>query len=172
MEVALGEQVLIQALFQFRHHLVRLSLQLLSAVLGQLCYRRLGGIPVVRPVLIEVGRSAGHAAKRIAEYRRRFAGHHAAELHAPVLDPLVRCRRGRRRTHVDGAGHSTTGRELAEVGQFAIELERQRVRPIDILLNHWHPVVREIARQFGLHAWVVNCHVGGQYQRVAVAFLP
>ncbi|EXI71444.1 MAG: hypothetical protein AW07_03673 [Candidatus Accumulibacter sp. SK-11] len=171
-EVALALQILAQALFDLLRHLVRIALGLLGAVFGQFGHRRLRRIPVMRSVLIEVGRRAGHPAQGVTKHRRRFARHRAAEFHAPILDPLVRGGGGRRRAHVDRARHPPARRDPAQVGQVPVELQRQRVRPVDILLDHRHPVVGEVARQFGLHARVVDRHVAGQDQRIAVALLP
>ena len=126
----------------------------------------------MRPVLVQVSRRAGHAAQGIAEHGRGLAQHHAAELHPPVLDALVGGGRGRRRAHVDGPRYPPAGGELAQIRQLAVELERQGVGPVHVLLDHRHPIVREVARQLRLHARVVDGDIGRQDQRVAVALLP
>ena len=61
---------------------------------------------------------------------------------------------------------------LPRLGSSLSSLQRQGVRPVHVLLDHRHPVVGEVARQLRLHARVVDGHVGGQDQRVAVALLP
>ena len=108
-------QVRAQALVQLLHHLVGVALQLLGAVLGQLGDRGLRRIPVARAILVEIGGRARQPPQGIAKDRRRLAGHHAAELHPPVLDAPVGGRGRGRRTQVDGARHAPAGRELAEV---------------------------------------------------------
>ena len=59
------------------------------AVLGQLGHRWLGRIPVPGAILVEVRRGLRQPPDRIAEDLRRFAGHHAAELHATVIEAAV-----------------------------------------------------------------------------------
>ncbi len=93
------------------HDLVGIALELLGAILGQLGDRRLGGVPVARAVLVEVGGGAGEPAQRIAEDGGRFAGHHAAELDAPVLEAAVGGGGGGRRAEVDGARHTAAWRQ-------------------------------------------------------------
>ena len=165
-------QVGAQALLQLLHDLVRVALELLGAVLGQLGDRGLGRVPVARAVLVEVGGRRRQPPQGIAEDRRRLARHHAAELDPPVFEAAVGGRRGGRRAQVDGARHAPAGGELAQVGHLAVQPQRQRVRAVHVLLDHRHPVVREVARQLELHARVVDRDVGRQDQRVAVALLP
>ena len=149
-----------------------IALELLGAVLGELGDRRLGGVPEARAVLVEVGRRRREPPQRVAEHGRRLARHHAAELHPPILEPAVRGRGRGRRAEVDRARHPPRGVQLAEVGLLGVDLERQRVRPVHVLLDDRRPVVREVARQLGLHARVVDRDRRGQDQRVAVALLP
>ena len=171
-EVAGPAQVGAQPLVQLLRHLVGIALELLGAVLGELGHRRLSGVPEARPVLIEVGRRRRQPPQRVAEHRRRLARHHAAELDAPVLEPAMRRRRRGRGAEVDGARHPPRRVQLAEVGLLGVDLERQRVRPVHVLLDDRRPVVREVARQLGLHARIVDRHRGRQDQRIAVALLP
>ena len=171
-EVARLAQVGSQALVQLLHHLVGIALELLGAVLRQLGDRGLGRVPVARAVLVEVGGRSGQPPQGIAEDRGRLARHHAAELHPPVLDaPMGRRGRGRR-AQVDRARHAPAGRELAEVGHLAVQPQRQRVGAVHVLLDHRHPVVREVARQLELHARVVDRDVRRQDERVPVPLLP
>jgi len=48
----------------------------------------------------------------------------------------------------------------------------KRADPVDVLLDHRHPVVREVARQLRLHARLVDGDVGRHDEGVAVALLP
>ena len=154
------------------HHLVRVAFQLLGAVLGELGDRRLRGVPVARPVLIEVGGRCGQPPQGIAEHGRRLARHHAPELDAAVLQATVRGGRRGSRAEVNRARHTPTGRELAEVRDLAVESQGQRAGAVHVLFEDRHPVVREVARQFGLHARVVDGDVGRLDQRIPVALLP
>ena len=171
-EVAGLPQVGAQPLVQLLRHLVGIALELLGAVLGELGDGRLGGVPVARPVLVEVGGRRREPPQRIAEHGRRLARHHAAELDAAILEPAVRRGRRRRRAEVDGARHAPRRVQLAEVRLLGVDPERQRVRPVHVLLDDRRPVVREVARQLELHARVVDRDGRRQDQRVAVALLP
>ena len=114
-----------QAPVELEHHLVGIALQLLGAVLGQLGHRGLRRVPVARAVLVEVRRRPGQPSQRIAEDRRRLARQHAAELDPTVLEAAVgRCRRGGR-AEVDRPRHAAARRELAQVGDFAIQPQGQ-----------------------------------------------
>ena len=161
-----------QPLGQFPGHPVRFALHLLGAVLGEPGHRRLRGIPVARPVLIEVGRGAGEAAQRIAKHRRRLARQHAAELDAAVFEAPVRRGRARRRAEIDRPGHAPAGHGFAEVGHFFVEAQGQGARAVDIRLDHRGPIVGEVAGQLELHAPLVDGDVRRQNQRIAIAALP
>ena len=154
------------------HHLVGIALQLLGAVLRQLGDRGLRRVPVARAVLIEVRRRRGQPPQGIAEDRRRLARHHAAELDPPILKAAMGGRRRGRRAQVDRPRHAPARRELAQVGDFAVHPQRQRVRAVHVLLDHRHPVVREVARQLELHARVVDRDVRRQDERGLVPLLP
>ena len=84
----------------------------------------------------------------------------------------MRGRRGGRRAQVDRPRHAPARRELAQVGDLAVEPQRQRVGAVHVLLDHRHPVVREVAGQLELHARVVDRDVRRQDERVLVALLP
>jgi hypothetical protein len=95
-EVARPAQIGPQPLIQLVHHLVRIALELLGAVLSELRDRGLRRVPVARAVLVEVGSGAGEPPERVAEDRGRFSGHHTTKLHSPILNPAVGSgRRGR-----------------------------------------------------------------------------
>ena len=115
-EVARLAQVGAQALVELLHHLVRIALELLGAVLRQLGDRGLRRVPVARAILIEVGRRAGEPPQRIAEDRRRLARHHAAELHPPILEAAMR----RRAPSAPSPGRSSraTRRHAANLPRF------------------------------------------------------
>src|SRR5690606_21358627 len=95
-EVALLLEVLPEAAFYLARDRVRISPELFGPVLCHLRDGRLGRVPVARAVVVEVGSGGGEASERIAEGGGRLAGHDAAELDPPVLEPAVR-RAGRRR---------------------------------------------------------------------------
>ena len=171
-EVAHVAQVGPEALVQLLHHLVGIALQLLGAVFRQLGDRGLRRVPVARAVLIEVGRRPGQTSQGIAEDRRRLARQHAAELDPPVLEAEMRRRRGGRRAQVDRPRHAPARRELAQVGDLAVQPEGERAGAVDVLLDHRHPVVREVAGQLELHARVVDRDVRRQDERGLVPLLP
>ncbi len=171
-EVAHNAQICSQAPVQLLGDLVGIALELLGAILGQLGHRGLGRVPVAWAVLIKEGGRAGQPPQRIAKHRRRLPGHHAAQLHLPIFEPAVRRVGEWRRAKVDRAGNAPAGRGLAEVGHLAVEPKRQRARPIHVLLDHRHPVVREVARQLELDSGVVDRDIGRQDQRVPIALLP
>ena len=77
-----------------------------------------------------------------------------------------------RGAEIDGARHAAAGGKLAEIGQLAVEPQRQRVGAVDVLLDHRRPVVGEVAGQLELDARVVDGDVGGEDERVLVALLP
>src|SRR5690349_22995145 len=88
-ELACLAEIRSQALFDLVNDLVALALELLGAVLGKLGDGWLRGIPIAVAILVQIRRGAGQAPQRIAEYRRRFAWHDAAQLHTAVLQALV-----------------------------------------------------------------------------------
>ncbi len=161
-----------QPLVEFAGHLVGIALELLGAVLRELGDRRLGGVPEARAVLVEVGRGGREPPEGVAEDRGRLARHHAAELDPPVLEAAVRRRRRGRGAEVDRARHPPGRVQLAEVRLVGVDPQRQRVRPVHVLLDDRRPVVRQVARQLGLDPRVVDRDGRGQDQRVAVALLP
>ena len=165
-------QVGAQPLVDLLHDRVRVALELLGPILGELGDRRLGRVPVARAVLIEVGRRGAQAPQRIAEDGGRLARHDAAELDPAILDAAIG--RGRRRggAEIDRPRHPPAGGELAEVGHLAVDAQRQRARPVHVLLDDRLPGVGQIARQLVPHARIVDRQIGGHDQRVAVALLP
>ena len=171
-KVAGVAQVGTQPLLQCLRHLVGVALELFGAVLGELGHRRLGGIPEARAILIQIRRRRRQPAQGIAEHGGRFARHDAAQFHPPVLQPAMRGRRGGGGAEIDGSRHPSRRMQLAQVGLVRVDLERQRAGTVDILLDDGRPVIGEIARQFGLHARVVDGDGRRQDQRIAVALLP
>ena len=171
-ETAPVSQHIAQALFQFGVHFVRVALEFSSAVLRQLGHRRLGRVPYPRAVLIQVGGLLRKMTERVAEYGGRFSGHHATEFYPPVFQAPLRRVRGGSRSEEDGAGNPPRGGQFAEVRAFCVDSERQRIRPVYILLDDRDPVVRQIAGQFGTYADVVHGYHGRQNKRIAVARRP
>jgi Integral membrane protein TerC family len=45
---------------------------------------------------------------------------------------------------------------LAQVGSLSINLQRRRIRPVHVLLDHRDPVIGQIPRQLELHARIIN----------------
>ena len=172
MEVAGTAQIGAQPGAERLRHLVGVALQQLGAVLGQLGDGRLGRVPVPRAVLIEVGRRAGQPPQRIAEHGGRLARHHAPELHTSVLQPLMSSLGGGRGTEIDGPRDAPASGELAEVRHVSVDPQRQRAGTVHVLLDHRHPVVRQVSGQLELHARIVDRDVRGQDQRIPVALLP
>jgi len=104
---------------------VGITLQLLREVLRQLGDRGLGGVPVTRAVLVEIGCNPGQSPQGVAEDRSRLSRHDAPELHAPVFKSPVSGLGERCRSHVDGTGHASARRELAKVGDLSIQAQGQ-----------------------------------------------
>ena len=70
--------------------------------------------------------------------------------------------RGGSRSEEDGAGNPPRGVQFAEVRALRVDSERQRIRPVYILLDDRDPVVRQITGQFGAYADVVHRDHGRQ----------
>src|SRR5204862_4828216 len=89
LEVAFLGQVGAQAAVELVDDFLRLTLQLFGAVFRQLGDGGLGGVPIARAVLVEVGGGASEPSQGICEDLGGFAGHDAAELHAALLEAAV-----------------------------------------------------------------------------------
>ena len=59
-------------------------------------------------------------------------------------------------TEIYGPRNAAAGMKLAEVRHFAIDPQRKRVGTVHVLFKDRHPIIRQIARQFELHALVVD----------------
>ncbi len=78
----------------------------------------------------------------------------------------------RRRTHVNGACNAPTGRKFAEIRNFAVDPERQRIWSIHILFNDRCPVYRKVACQLKLHTRIINRDIGRHDEWVSVTLFP
>ena len=153
-------------------HRIRVALQLLCPVLGQLGHRRLGRVPVACAILVEIGGGGGEPSQGIAEHGGWLSRHHASEPDSPVFNAPVGRSRDGRRAKVDGTGHAAAGGVLAQVGHLAVQTQRQRTRAVHVLVDDWHPVVGQVPRQFRLHVGVVDGEVARHDERVLVALFP
>src|SRR5208283_3793983 len=84
-------------------HRIRVALQLLCPVLGQLGNRGLGRVPVACAILVEIGGGGGEPSQGIAEHGGWLARHHASEPDSPVFNAPVGGGRDWCRANVDGA---------------------------------------------------------------------
>ena len=88
----------------------------------------------------------GEIPEGIAKDGRGFAGLHATELDAAIFDAAIGGFGRGRRTKIHRARHATAGGVAAEIGFFAVNAERQRVRAVHILFNYRPPVVGQVPR--------------------------
>ena len=77
-----------------------------------------------------------------------------------------------RGTEIDGPSDAPASGELAEVRNVSVDPQRQRTGSVHVLLEHRHPVVRQVSGQLELHARIVDRDVRGQNQGIPVALLP
>ena len=129
LEIASLLQILPQPLRDLLRHSVPVAPQLLSPVLGQVGHSRLGRIPVARAVPVQVGGAVGQPPQRVAKDGDGLARHGAAQLDAPVIDPLIGRGLRRRRAEKDGARHPPAGAVPAETGDLPVKLHGPRAAP-------------------------------------------
>jgi hypothetical protein len=127
---------------------------LLGAVLRQPVDARLGREPVALAVLVQVGGTADQPPQRVAEGADGLAGLDAAQLDRAVLQTLVGHAQGRRRAQIERAGHPPRCRVAPQVGVLAVEVQRQRVRPVDGQLRGGQRI--DLAQQRLGHAILVG----------------
>ena len=132
---------------------------------------RLRSVPDASSVLHSYAVAAA-ASRRSAS--PKMAGGSPGMTHPERDTPIFKtamCRSSRRRrSHVDGACHSTCGMEPSEIRLLVVDPDRQRVRSVDVPLDDRRPRVRQISRQLELHPSVVNRNRRWQDQRLLSPF--
>ena len=88
--------VLHDALLDFLRCGVGVGPELLGAVLGELRDRGLRGVPVARTVHVKIRGQLAEVPESVTKQGGRFAGLHATEFDAPVLQAAIGGFRGRR----------------------------------------------------------------------------